>query len=149
MNTTSTEIGDAAAICRSATLLLAEHGWAALPEVPLPDGRRADLLALAPDGRFAIVEVKSCPRDFLTDHKWPDYRAWCDLLYFAVDERFAQALLPADTGLIVASDQDAAILRAPPEHPLAGARRRSLTLRFALLAARRASGLVPLTARSL
>jgi len=134
-------VGDALAIASAAQRLLAVHGWTSLSEVPLPDGRRVDLLALAPDGSLAVVEVKSCARDFLTDQKWPGYRDWCDRLYFAVDDRFPLALLPPDTGLIVAAELDAAILRQPPEHRLASPRRRALTLRFALLAARRLSGL--------
>jgi hypothetical protein len=109
--------------------------------VPLPDGRRADILALLPCGDFAILEVKSCARDFLSDAKWPDYRAWCDRLYFAVDLDFPQDLLPGGVGLLVAEDREVALLRDAPEHRLAPARRRSLLHRTAMLAAGRLAAL--------
>ena len=89
----------------------------------LPNGRRADILALRPDGCFACIEVKSGFRDFLTDLKWQDYRAFSDELFFAVDVDFPRELLPADTGLIVAAGLEAELLRDAPAHPLAGARR--------------------------
>src|SRR3954468_5889464 len=94
------------AICRAATRFCALRGWAAVPEMPLPNGRRADILALLPDGGFAILEVKSCSRDYLSDAKWPDYREFCDRLYFAVDLDFPQALIPADAGLLVAEGRE-------------------------------------------
>ena len=105
--------------------------------MPLPDGRRADILALTPRCDLFIIESKSGPRDFLSDGKWPEYRAWCDRLYFAVDLDFPQALLPDDVGLIVTDGREAALLREAPVHPMATARRKSLMLRFALLAGRR------------
>jgi hypothetical protein len=124
-------------VCRAASRLCARLGWTAIPEVPLPTGRRMDLLALDGDGSFTAIEVKSCARDFQTDAKWWEYREWCDRLYFAVDLDFPQALIPEDVGLIVADDGEAAILRHPAEHKLAPARRRSLLLRYARLGAGR------------
>jgi hypothetical protein len=127
----------ALAIRRAVARLCLRLGWAPLHEVPLPSGRRADILALRPDGCFACIEVKSGPRDFLTDLKWQDYRAFSDALFFAVDVDFPRELLPAETGLIVAAGLEAELLREAPVHPLAGARRRALLHRFALLAAGR------------
>ncbi|MGH7210795.1 MAG: MmcB family DNA repair protein, partial [Acetobacteraceae bacterium] len=72
----------AAAIRRAAARLCARLGWAPVHEVALPNGRRADILALRADGGFACIEVKSGVRDFLADDKWPEYRAFCDRLYF-------------------------------------------------------------------
>ncbi len=126
---------------RSAARLCGSLTWAALHEVPLPNGRRADILALRPDGGFACIEVKSGPRDFLTDRKWPEYRDYCDALYFAVDPLFPLALIPHEVGLIIADAADAAILREAPSHPLAPARRRALLHRFATLAAERLAAL--------
>jgi hypothetical protein len=124
-------------IRRATARLCLRLGWAPLHEVPLPSGRRADILALRPDGCFACIEVKSGARDFLTDLKWQDYRAFADELFFAVDADFPQELLPAETGLIVAAGLEAELLREAPAHPLAGARRRALLHRFASLAAGR------------
>lgn len=129
------------AVTRAAARFCALRGWAPVEQVPLPDGRRADILALLPTGDFTIIEVKSCARDYLTDGKWPDYRAWCDRLYFAVDLDFPQDLLPDDIGLIVAEDREAALLRDAPEHRLAPARRRSLLHRYAMLAGGRLAAL--------
>lgn len=127
-----------AAVTQGAARLLGGLGHAVLREVMLADGRRADLLGLAADGGFVIVEVKSCARDYLSDQKWQDYRAWCDRLFFAVDARFPHGLIPEEAGLIVADAWGGAVLREAAPHPLAPARRRALTLRFARLAARRA-----------
>ena len=127
----------AALIRRAVARLCGRLGWAPLHEVPLPNGRRADLLALRPDGGFACIEVKSGPRDFLVDAKWPEYRDYADALFFAVDAEFPQDLLPLDAGLIVACELEAEVLRDPPAHRLPGARRRALLHRFALLAASR------------
>ena len=129
------------AICRAATRFCALRGWAPVQEVPLPNGRRADILALQPDGGFVILEIKSCARDFLSDSKWPEYRDFCDQLYFAVDLDFPQDLLPEDAGLVIADDWESALLREAPPHPLAPARRRALLHRFARLAAGRLAAL--------
>ncbi len=128
-------------VCRAATRLCARLGWAPVAEMPLPNGRRADLLALLPDGGFAILEVKSCARDFLSDAKWPDYREYCDRLFFAVDCDFPQELLPEEVGLVVADYPDAALVREAPAHPLAPARRRALLHRYAVVAAGRLAAL--------
>ena len=103
----------------------------------LPNGRRADLLALRPDGGFVCIEVKSGLRDFLTDSKWPDYLDFSDALCFAVDEAFPTKVLPETAGLIVACDGVADMLRPPVEQTLPPARRRALLHRFARLAASR------------
>lgn len=130
-----------AAIGRAAARFCARLGWAPVTEMPLPNGRRADILALLPDGGFAVVEVKSCARDFLSDSKWPDYRAFCDRLFFAVDLDFPQALIPPDAGLLVAEGPDATLLRDAPAHALAPARRKALLHRYAVIAAGRLAAL--------
>lgn len=126
-----------AQVRRAAARLCVRHGWTPVHEVPLPNGRRADILALRPDGGFACIEVKSGVRDFQTDQKWPEYRAFCDALFFAVDAGFPTGLLPEDTGLIVCCHPDAEIVRDAPAHALAPARRRALLHRYATLAASR------------
>lgn len=129
------------AVTRSALRFCLARGWSPLLEMPLPDGRRADVLALRPDGGFAVIEVKSCARDFQTDAKWPEYRAFCDELHFAVDQDFPRDLLPEDVGLLVCDGFEAVLLREAPAHPLAPARRRALLHRFASLAATRLAAL--------
>jgi hypothetical protein len=128
-------------VCRAAARFCAQRGWAPVREMPLPNGRRADILALQGDGGFAVVEVKSCARDFLTDGKWPEYREFCDRLYFAVDLDFPAELLPEEVGLLVAEGPEACLIRDAPLHPLAPARRRALLQRYALVAAGRLAAL--------
>jgi hypothetical protein len=83
------------------------------------------------------VEVKSGVADFRADTKWPDYLDWCDRFYFAVDSAFPAELIPRNVGLIVADAFGGAVVRDAPPDPLAAARRKALTLRFARAAALR------------
>ncbi len=119
---------------------LTELGWACLFEVSLKTGRRVDVMALDEKGRIAVVEVKSSLADFRADRKWEDYLEFCDLFYFAVPEDFPRDVLPGEPGLIVCDSFQAEILREAPETPLAAARRKALTLRFARLAGNRLLG---------
>jgi len=127
------------AVTRGAGRLMAALGYAPLIEVTLPNGRRADIMALGPRGEIAIAEVKSGADDFRTDRKWGEYLPYCDAFYFAVAPEFPRHILPQAPGLIVADAFDGAVLREAPPSPLAGARRKALTIAFARLAAMRAS----------
>ena len=118
---------------------MAQLGHAPLVEAPLPNGRRADVMALGPRGELSIVEVKSSREDFRADAKWREYQPYCDAFYFAVAPEFPRAVLPPEPGLIVADGFGGAILADAPVIPLAPARRKALTLAFARLAAMRAS----------
>ncbi len=120
-------------VCRA----LARRGFATLVEVSLANGRRADVLALGRDGELVIVEIKSSVADFKGDRKWPEYRAFCDRLYFAIPEQFPQELIPEECGLMVADAFGAAVLREAQTASLAAGRRRALMLRFARLGAGR------------
>lgn len=124
-------------IARGSARLLAQHGLHVIAELSLANGRRADLVALGPSGEFWIVEIKSSVADFRADQKWPEYREFCDRLFFAVARDFPREILPDETGVILADRYDGLIVRDAPEHRLAGARRRALTLRFARVAAAR------------
>jgi hypothetical protein len=126
------------AVTRGAARLVAALGFAPLLEVGLPNGRRADIMALSPRGQIVIVEVKSGLEDFRTDHKWGDYLPFCDAFYFAVAPEFPMAILPDEPGLIVADVFDGAVTREAPTSALAPARRKALTIAFARLAAMRA-----------
>lgn len=126
------------AVTRGAARLLAAMGYAPLLEVPLPNGRRADIMALGPRGEIVIVEVKSSVEDYRTDRKWGEYAPYCDAFYFAVAPHFPQAVLPDGPGRIVADGFGGAVVAEPPVIPLVPARRKALTLAFARLAALRA-----------
>lgn len=115
-------------------------------EVPLPNGRRADMMAICSKGLLTIVEIKVSRADLLGDHKWTDYLGYCDRFFWAVPTGFAlepfegEALGPDCAGLIVADRYDAEVIREAPYRPLAAARRKAETLRFARRAARRLVG---------
>ena len=129
-------------VCRGVARLLFHHGLIALPEVTLGNGRRADLMGIDAKGHIVIVEVKVSRADLLGDGKWQDYLEYCDRFFWAVPTGFDMALCdraelqPDVAGLIVADAYDAAFMRAAAERPVAAARRRAETLRFA----RRAAG---------
>ena len=129
-----------ATVTRGAARLLVALGYAPLTEVTLPNGRRADLMALGPKGDVLIVEVKSGLEDFRTDRKWGEYLPYCDAFFFAVAPEFPREILPEEPGLIVADGFGGAVLREALAQPLAGARRKALTLAFGRLAALRAAG---------
>ncbi len=126
-----------ALLARGVTRVLADHGLASVLEVPLANGRRADVMGLTPHGEIWIVETKSCLQDFAVDTKWPDYVEYCDRFFFGVTEAFPHDLIPDDVGLIVADGFGGAILRDCDARPLVSARRKAVTLLFARLAAQR------------
>lgn len=133
----------AADVARGVSRLLFHQDYIPLREVPLGNGRRADIVALGGDGRITLVEIKVSAADLRGDVKWRDYLDYCDRYFWAVPagfrlDDFAQsAFLPERTGLIVADRYGAEVLRDAPLHPLNPGRRRSEQLRFARRAARR------------
>jgi hypothetical protein len=128
-------------ICRGTRRLLRNLKFSTVTELPLASGRRADIVALASDATILIVEIKSSIMDFRADAKWPDYRAHCDRLYFAIPHSVPEAIMPQDAGLIIADGFGAEILREAPEHRLPPATRRAMLMRFAHAAAHRLHGL--------
>jgi len=128
------------AVTRGAARLLVDLGFAPLAEVTLPNGRRADLMALSRKGQILIVEVKSGLEDFRVDRKWHEYMPYCDHFAFAVAPEFPREILPEEPGLIICDGFGGAVLREAPLSPLAGARRKALTIAFGRLAALRAAG---------
>jgi hypothetical protein len=131
----------ALAIARGAARLLHAHGFCVVSELPLPSGRRADLVALDTGGQIWIVEVKSSIADFRADQKWPDYRLHCDRLFFATTTEVPSEIFPPDTGLIVADAFGAQFIGEAPEHKLPAATRKSMMLLFARAAALRLQSL--------
>ena len=134
----------AADVARGVTRLFCRQDLFAVCEMPLPNGRRADLMAIDGKGGFTIVEIKVARADLLGDCKWLDYLDYCDRFYWAVPPYLARILeeeryLPGEAGLIVADRYDAAVVRDAAHRPLAPARRKAELLRFARRAARRLS----------
>jgi hypothetical protein len=133
----------AADVARGVSRMLLRHDFVAMGEVPLSDGRRADLMALDSRGQIVIVEIKVSRADLLGDGKWTDYLDHCDRFFWAMPAGFdlspldAAPFLPDRAGIIVADRYDAAVLREARTVPLATPTRKKCTLAFARRAARR------------
>jgi len=134
----------AADVARGVTRLFCRQDLFAICEVPLPNGRRADMMAIDAKGALTIVEIKVARADLIGDCKLTDYLEFCDRFFWAVPQELSAILdqesyLPDRAGLIVADRYDAAIVRDAVHAPLAPARRKAELLRFARRAARRLS----------
>jgi hypothetical protein len=133
----------AQAVARGICRLFARNDIWALAEMPLRNGRRADLMGVDAKGRIVIVEIKTARGDLLGDAKWPDYLEFCDRFYWGLPPELDRACLegpdfrPECCGVIVADEYDAEIVRPAPSHPLAAARRKAEVERLARTALRR------------
>ena len=128
---------------RGAMRLLRErYDFCCFAEVPLVNGRRADILAVGPKGDIWIVEIKSSLEDFRVDAKWPNYKDFCDRFYFAKPPELDPGIFPAEEGLIVADGHGGEILRDAEPDPLPPARRKALMLKLARLGADRIHALM-------
>jgi len=131
------------AVARGICRLFARNDSWALPEMPLRNGRRADLMGIDPGGHIVIVEIKTARGDLLGDAKWPDYLDFCDRFYWGLPPELDRACLerpdfrPDCCGVIVADEYDAEIVRAAPTQPLAAARRKAEIERLARASLRR------------
>ena len=137
----------AAAVARGICRLFARNDIWCLPEMPLRNGRRADLMGIDAKGQLIIVEIKVARADLLGDAKWTDYLDYCDRFYWGLAPQLDRACIetpvfqPERCGVIVADGYDAEILRAAATIPLAAARRKVETERLARAALRRQLGL--------
>jgi hypothetical protein len=133
-------------VARGVTRMFFNQDIFALCEVPLPNGRRADMMGIDSSGVITIVEIKISRADLLGDGKWLDYLDYCDRFIWAVPAGFdlapfeGDSFHPAICGLVVADRYEAAVIREPALRRLAPARRKAETLRFARRAARRLVG---------
>lgn len=137
----------AQAVARGICRLFARNDVWCLPEMPLRNGRRADLMGIDARGQLVIVEIKVARGDLLGDAKWTEYLDYCDRFYWGLAPHLDRAcmedasFLPERCGLIVADGYDAEILRPAATVPLAAARRKVETERLARAALRRQLGL--------
>ena len=133
----------ARAVARGICRLFARNDIWAIAEMPLRNGRRADLMGIDARGHVVIVEIKTARGDLLGDGKWPDSLDYCDRFYWGLPPELDRACLegadfqPDCCGVIVADDYDAEIVRPAPSHPLAAARRRVEVERLARAGLRR------------
>lgn len=127
-------------LLRSLTRYFQRHGAMVLHEVPLPNGRRADLIALTPKGEVLLVEVKVARGDLHADQKWAEYLPWCDQFYWALADGLDDAILdhperlPDRCGRLIADRYDVALIREAAHFPMPPARRKAEHLRLSRLA---------------
>lgn len=132
-------LGVARGICR----LFARNDIWCLPEMPLRNNRRADLMGIDAKGQVIIVEIKVSRADLLGDGKWTEYLDYCDRFYWGLSPGLdrspleGEAFLPDRCGVIVADGYDAEIIRPAPTRTLAPARRKVEVERLARAALRR------------
>lgn len=125
-------------LARGLTRHLLQRDLIALPEITLPNGRRADLMAMSRRGALWIIEIKSSVEDFRADQKWRDYLPYCDRFFFATHADVPLSIFPAETGLFLADGFDAELVReAPDAAAIAGATRKALMIQLMFHAGRR------------
>lgn len=124
-------------LARGVVRHLRSHGLMSLTEFVPDRGLRVDVVAVDRGGEIWVIECKSSRADFNADSKWWNYLPWCDRYFWAVDKDFPKRLLPEETGLIIADEYDAEIIRDAPLEKLAAARRKALTLKIARTAMER------------
>ncbi|MEL7197899.1 MAG: MmcB family DNA repair protein [Pseudomonadota bacterium] len=130
-------------VARGISRLFARNGIWCLPEMPLKNGRRADLMGIDAKGLIVIVEIKVARGDLLGDTKWPDYLDFCDRFFWGVPPELdrsplsSEAYQPETCGVIVADGYDGEIIRHASLSPLAPARRKAQVERLARAALRR------------
>jgi hypothetical protein len=135
-------------VARGIARLFARNDIWCLPEVPIRNGRRADLMGIDARGQVVIVEIKVARADLLGDAKWPDYLDFCDRFFWGVPPGLDRAPLesaayrPETCGVIVADGYDAEILRPAALEPLAAARRKVQVEQLARIAMRRHTALL-------
>ena len=135
-------------VARGIGRLFARNDIWCLSEVPLKNGRRADLMGIDAKGLVVIVEIKVARADLLGDAKWPDYLDYCDRFYWGLPPALdrapleSEAFRPETCGVIVADGYDAEILRPAALDPLAAARRKTQVEHLARIAMRRHMALV-------
>ena len=133
-------------VARGVSRLLLQEGFSPILEFTLANGRRLDVAALGTDGTMLGVEIKVAVADLKGDNKWPEYREFCELFYFAIPPDFPDELVPPTTGLIMADRFGGAIVRPSPVAAIHASRRKAVTLRFAKVAAERLNMALDLTA---
>ncbi len=123
-------------------LLNSRFDFCVFAEVSLSSGRRCDVLGVGPKGEIWIVEIKSSVEDLRVDHKWHEYKDFCDRFYFARPPELSGDIFPPDEGLIVADGHGGEIIRQATPGPLPAQRRKALMTRLARLGARRLHALM-------
>lgn len=150
LDSQSTQVSSSGAgdVARGILRLFARNNIWCLGEVPLKNGRRADLMGVDAKGLIVIVEIKVARGDLLGDNKWPDYLDYCDRFYWGVPPELDRSPLESDAyqpdacGVIVADAYDGEIVRPAALASLAAARRKVQIEHLARIAMRRHTALL-------
>ena len=70
---------------------------------------RADFIALNTKREIIIIEIKSCPADFHSDHKWEHYLPYCNKFYFCMNAETYNKVkdeIPKGIGVIIPNGFD-------------------------------------------
>ncbi|MBV7265503.1 MmcB family DNA repair protein [Erythrobacter ani] len=135
-------------VARGIMRLFARNNIWCISEMPLKNGRRADLMGIDAKGLIVIVEIKVARGDLLGDAKWPDYLDFCDRFYWGLapglnrDPLASEAYRPDVCGIVVADGYDAEIVQHASLDPLAPARRKTQVEALARAAMRRHTSLI-------
>lgn len=129
-------------IQRGAMRHLSLLGYVSVSELTLPNGRRADLVAMSDSGHILILEIKSSRQDFLVDQKWQDYLDFCDSFAFALHMDGPVDLIPEDQGLLICDAYGGEFIRQPLDMKMSAARRKAIYQRIIQHAARRLHSLM-------
>jgi hypothetical protein len=121
----------ALAIRRGVCRRLRAEGFALIPELKLPSGRRADLVGLGQKAEILIIEIKSSIEDYRSDGKWPEYLIHADRFYFATGPSVPVDIFPQTTGLMIADSYGADIIRPAAEDRLHASVRKTMLVRIA------------------
>ena len=136
-------LSGAKAVERGVARLFYRHDILLIPEMSLPNHRRADLMGLDAKGQIILIEIKVARGDLLGDNKWREYLDYCDRFYWALPPTLDSSLLdqpdflPERAGVIIADAYDAEIVRPAKTQALSAARRNSETRRIARRAMQR------------
>lgn len=134
-------------VARGVIRLFADMDAFGVREMPLANGRRADLMFVERDGGIVIVEIKVSRADLIGDAKWSDYLGYCDRFFWALPPGLDRApledpaRLPDRAGVLIADGYGAAVAREAGTARLDAGRRKMLVLQVSRLAARRLSAL--------
>ena len=113
------------------------QGDGVLREFKLKNRRRVDLVITNDKGWIIIIEIKSSPKDFLSDKKWREYIDWADQFYFGVAHNFPIGILPKEHGIITTDGFDVYQAQPSPVQKLNGSRRNNLIRKMAKASMRR------------
>lgn len=110
--------------------------WAVHFEVGLCKGgrRRADVVAMTMGAYIVIVEVKSSPADFKSDHKWHEYLKYSNQFYFALtDATYSKVkdLIPVGVGVMICTNSKVKVVKKARRSELHGKTKLNMVTRLA------------------